>query len=92
MYTMYQHITLKQLRPKLPKVINSVDERLDRFVISKRGDPIAILLSIDDYESMIETLNEISDKENLKKIRLGLKEAKKGNTISWTRIKTKHKL
>jgi len=91
-YTMYQHITLKQLRPKLPKVINSVDERLDRFVISKRGDPIAILLSIDDYESMIETLNEISDKENLKKIRLGLKEAKKGNTISWTRIKTKHKL
>ena len=23
---------------------------------------------------------------------LGLKEAKKGNTISWTRIKTKHKL
>ncbi|OGQ06688.1 MAG: hypothetical protein A3G32_05540 [Deltaproteobacteria bacterium RIFCSPLOWO2_12_FULL_40_28] len=89
---MYQHITLKQLRPKLPKVINSVDERLDRFVISKRGDPIAILLSIDDYESMIETLNEISDKENLKKIRLGLKEAKKGNTISWTRIKTKHKL
>ena len=92
MYTMYQHITLKQLRPKLPKVINSVDERLDRFVISKRGDTIAILLSIDDYESMIETLNEISDKENLKKIRLGLKEAKKGNTISWTRIKTKHKL
>ena len=66
---MYNHITLKNLRPNLPQVIEKVDSQLDRYIISKRSRPIAILLSIDDYESLIETLNEVVDKKNLASIR-----------------------
>ncbi len=40
---MYNYITLKDLRPKLPKVIQSVDTKLDRFVISKNGIPVAVI-------------------------------------------------
>ena len=89
---MYQHITLKELRPKLPKVMKSIDSRFERFIISRRGEPIAILLSIDDYESIIETLNEVTDKENLAKIRCGMKEAKHGKTVDWNKVKQKYGL
>lgn len=84
---MYQHITLKDLRPNLPKVIDQIDSQFDRYIISKRGEPVAILLSIDDYESLVETLNETTDRENLQKIRQGMKEVKEGNTIDWKKVK-----
>ena len=89
---MVQHITLKDLRPKLPQVIDSVDNQLERFIISKRGKPVAILLSLDDYERMIETLNEMTDMENLKKIRAGMKQVKQGKVVAWAKIKAKYQL
>lgn len=89
---MYQHLSLKELRPKLPKVIKQVDESLDRFIITKRGKPTAILLSVDDFESMLETLNETQDQTNLKRIFKGLEEAKAGKTTSWEALKSELKL
>lgn len=89
---MYNYVTLKELRPKLPKVIDKVDSELDRYIISKHGIPVAILLSIDDFESLIETLNEKEDKENLRRIRQGLKEAKAGRTVDWKKVKAKYHL
>lgn len=89
---MYNHITLKDLRPQLPQVIEKVDLELDRYIVSKRGQPVAVILSMDDYESMIETLNEVSDRENLKRLKKGMEEAKKGQTVDWKSVKEKYKL
>lgn len=86
---MYNHITLKALRPKLPQIIKKIDDHFDRFIISKHGNPVAILLSLDDYESLIETLNETTDHENLKNIKKGMREAKAGKTIDWNAVKKK---
>lgn len=86
---MYNHITLKELRPMLPKVIEKIDSKLDRYIISKRGKPIAVLLSIDDFESLMETLNEVSDRENLKNIKKAMRETK---TVDWNQIKKKYNL
>lgn len=94
MYTleMNHHITLKDLRPQLPQVIEQIDTELDRFVVSKHGKPVAIILAMDEYESLIETLNELEDKEGLKRIKKSLLEAKRGKTTSWDKIKSKHNL
>lgn len=86
---MYKSITLKDLRPQLPKVMDDIDKALDRYIVSKHGKPIAIMLSIDDYESLVETLNEISDKQNLRRIRKAMKEVREGKTISWEDFKKK---
>lgn len=89
---MYNYITLKELRPQLPTIINKVDSRLERYIVSRHGNPVAVLLALDDFESLIETLNEVEDKENLKRIRRGLQEAKKGRTVSWKSVKAKYHL
>lgn len=87
---MYNHITLKELRPNLPKVMEKVDSRLSRYIISKHGHPTAILLALDDFESLLETLEEQEDQRNLKRILRGLREAKSGKTTSWKAIKEKY--
>jgi len=89
---MYNFVTLKQLRPKLPSIIEDVDEHLGRYIIAKHGQAIAVLLSIVDFESLIDTAEEVTDKANLKKIQKGIREAKKGRTVNWSKIKSKYKL
>ena len=47
-------ISLKELRPGLPKVIKNIDSKFDRYIVIKRGTPIAVMLSPDDYEDIWE--------------------------------------
>jgi prevent-host-death family protein len=79
---MVNTITLKQLRPGLPKVINYIDARLDRYIITKRGKPVAVMMSTDDYEGLLETIEILSDRETARRIKKAKQEIKKGNTVS----------
>ncbi|MCD4780419.1 MAG: type II toxin-antitoxin system Phd/YefM family antitoxin [Candidatus Omnitrophica bacterium] len=80
-------LSLKQLRPELSKVIESIDKKFDRFIITKRGKPVVVMMSIDDYESLIETLDILEDKETMKRVRNGENEIKAGKTRSWRDVK-----
>ena len=76
-------LSLKELRPDLPRVIEQVDRKLDRFVITKRGRPVAVLLSADDYESLMETLDILADPKALASLRKGEADIRSGRTRSW---------
>ncbi len=80
-------MTLKELRPKLPKVIARIDEHFDRYVITKRGKPVAVMMSVDDYESMLETLDIMTDPQAMKGILKGEEDIRRGRTVSWEKLK-----
>jgi len=74
-------ISLKEMRPGLPNVINCIDKRLDRYIITKRGKPVAIMMSVDDYEGLLETVEIFSDKRAVQRLRDAKIEIKEGKTI-----------
>ncbi len=80
-------VSLKELRPRLPQIIDRIDHKLDRYIITKRGLPVAVMMSVEDYESLMETLDILADKETMKRIRQAEREIKQGKTISWEDIK-----
>lgn len=80
-------VSLKELRPELPQVIERVDRKLDRFVITKRGKPVAVLLGADDYESLMETLDILADPKAMAGLRKGEADIRKGRTSSWMDVK-----
>jgi antitoxin YefM len=84
---MLNTIKLKELRPGLPEVIKSIDTKLDRFIVTKRGRPIAVMLSVDDYEGLLETLEILSDKDAVRRIKKAKKEIREGKTISLQKLK-----
>jgi prevent-host-death family protein len=51
--------------------------------IEKRGHPAAVLLSMDLYESMLETMDILGDEETMKKLRQSTKDVTDGKTIPW---------
>ncbi len=83
-------LSLKELRPELPRVIESIDEKFNRFIITKRGKPVVVMLGIGDYESLLETLDILEDKETMKRVRKGESDIKAGKTQSWQKIKRLH--
>lgn len=75
---MTKSITLKKLRPGLPRIIDAIDSRLDRFIITRRGKPVALMMAIDDYEGILETLDILANTKLMKKIRQAKLDIKKG--------------
>ena len=88
--TMTNTISLKNLRPKLPKVIEGIDKKFERYIVTKRGNPVVVMLSIEDYESLTETLDILEDKETMQRVRKGEKEIQQGKTQKWKDFKKSH--
>jgi prevent-host-death family protein len=66
---MTKSVTLKALRPRLPRIIDEIDSKMDRFIITKRGRPVALMIAMDDYASLLETLDVLSNTRLAKRIK-----------------------
>ena len=80
-------IPLTELRPKLPEVMDRVSKYFDRCIITRHGKPEAVMLSIEDYESILETLEIQSDKSLMRRIKKAQRELKAGKGISLEKVK-----
>ena len=80
-------VSLKELRPELPKIIARIDGKLDRYVVTKRGKPVVVMLSVEDYEALMETLDILADPKAMAGLRKGEADIRKGRTRSWADIK-----
>jgi len=63
---------LTEVRDNLSEIIESVMATGEEWVITKHGRPVAVILSHDEYESLIETVNILSDSDTLDAIGEGL--------------------
>ena len=79
---MTKTITLKALRPELPHVADSLESKMDRYIVTRHGRPAMVLISPEDYEGLLETIEILSDKSAAKKIQKSWKETRAGKTIS----------
>jgi prevent-host-death family protein len=84
---MTKTITLKALRPELPQVADAVDGKLDRYIVTRRGKPVMMLISPEDYEGLLETIEILSDRTAAKRIRKSWKEARAEKTVSLEALK-----
>ena len=84
---MVSTVSLKELRPGLPKVIDRIDGKLDRYIVTRRGKPVVVMLSVEDYESLMETLDILADPKAMENLRKGEEDIRKGRTHSWTEVK-----
>jgi prevent-host-death family protein len=63
--------SLAKVRANLSEYVTSVHDTHDRVVITRNGEPAAVLISPDDLESLEETLAILADPEAVAAIREG---------------------
>ena len=83
---MTKYISIRDLRKNLANVIKDTKAHYERYVVSKRGKPEAVLMSMDDYEGWLETLEIMSDPEAVKDIEEAEKEFEEGKAIDFEEI------
>jgi len=67
-------MTLRDVKNHLSEVVDQVEREHDRVVITKHGRPAAVLVSIEDLESLEETLDVMARPKLLSQIRDSLTE------------------
>ena len=87
MYTMGKSISATQARKQFFKLLENVGTSDSPVRITLEGHPSVVLLSEEEYESLIETLEILSDPELVKSIEEGMRDVKAGRTIPWEKVK-----
>jgi prevent-host-death family protein len=64
-------LSLSDVKAQLPKLVKHVYELGEKVIVTKNGRPAALLMNYDDYESLRETLEIMSDPEAMADIRRG---------------------
>lgn len=69
-------------RKKLYALIKACDDRAWTFVITSEGRAVARLVGEQEYESLMETLEVLSDKKQVERLMNALKHVQKGKLYS----------
>ena len=64
-----EHVPLAEVKNRLSEVVDRLEREHGRVVITKHGRPAAVMLSLEDLESLEETLAILSDPELLASLR-----------------------
>lgn len=74
-------IAISDLRSNLPDIIDKVSESLSRVIVTVSGKPKAVVLSLEEIESLEETAEILSAPNAYEMIKKGEKQAKKGQGV-----------
>jgi antitoxin YefM len=81
-------MTVSNARAHFPEIIDQVNGGSREAVeIVRHGEPVAAIMSATLYESIIETLEILSDEETAKALRKALKDMKKAKFIPAERVR-----
>lgn len=62
-------LPLAEIKKRLSEIVDGVEGRHDRVVLTRHGRPAAVIISPDELESLEETLELLSDPKAMRDIR-----------------------
>lgn len=73
-------LSLSEVKAKLSEIVDDVQARDERVVITRKGKPAAVLMSHDDMESWEATVEIMSDPGFLADVRRGIRDLEQGRS------------
>lgn len=74
-------LPLSEAKTHLARLLSRVEEVGEPFVITRSGRPAGVLMSVNEYEGLLETLEILADAELVKSVRRGLDDVEKGRVV-----------
>jgi antitoxin YefM len=76
-----EHVPLADVKTRLSEVVDRLEREHGRVVITKHGRPAAVMLSLEDLESLEETLEILSNPQLMTSIREADEEIAAGRAV-----------
>jgi prevent-host-death family protein len=74
-----EQMPLAEVKNRLSEVVDRLEREHGRVVITKHGHPAAVVMSVEDLESLEETLDIMDSAELLTEIRASLADVRSGD-------------
>ncbi len=58
---MAKTMSLSEVKARLPELVASVEEREEEIVVTKNGRPAAVIINVQEYARLKETIDVLSD-------------------------------
>lgn len=84
---MPEEMPLARVKARLSEIVDRVFREQERVVITRNGEPAAVLVHPDDLESLEETLAVMSDPELMDQIRESELAIERGDVITFEELK-----
>jgi prevent-host-death family protein len=79
---MSETLPLATVKARFSEIVDRVTRQQDRVIVTRNGQPVVVLVSADDLESLEETLAVMSDRSLTAQIRASQKAAAAGEVGS----------
>jgi len=73
---------LSEFRMNLKKYLDEVEKNNETLIVKRKTGKGTVVISIDEYNSIMETLHLLSSKANTERLYESIKQMKNGNTIT----------
>jgi antitoxin YefM len=84
-----KELTMVDARRELTKLPEKLGAEPATIVVTRRGKPVLAILTWQDYQAILETLEILGDDEAVEQLRRSIKEVKEGKTIPWEKAKVR---
>lgn len=80
-----EHFSLADMKNRLSEVVDRLEREHGRVVITKQGRPAVVMMTLEDLESLEETLKILSRPDLMAEIREAEADIAEGRTAALTR-------
>jgi antitoxin YefM len=80
------YIPITKAKTELLDIIRRLKEVEDAVAVTKNGVPAAVILSVEKYEGLLETLDILSDEKTMKSLRTSMRQARKGKWLKYEEV------
>ncbi|HLD57216.1 MAG TPA: type II toxin-antitoxin system Phd/YefM family antitoxin [archaeon] len=84
---MTQTLPITKARENLTELVDRAARLRNEYTITVNGEPKAVLLSVDEYESLKETLEILSNTKLMEDLREAEAQATRGELVDWEDFK-----
>ena len=75
-------LPISEARTNLLKLVDDVDTKFDRITLTKSGKAKAVLMSVDEFDSWVETIDLLNDSATMKALAEAQDDVAAGRLVS----------
>ena len=79
-------VPLTKAKNKLLEIIREVEKEDTTIAVTKNGVPAAVILSMERFEGLLETLDIFSDAATMRSLKKSLRQARKGQWVGYEEV------
>lgn len=78
----YKYVPITRAKNELLELVREVEKEYSTIAVTRNGVPAAVILSMEKFEGLIETLDILSDEATMKPLKKSLRQGRAGKWVS----------